>query len=62
MLNAMRFAALLCLLALTFTEGSFCREQPESGIAEEPARHSPEWLRAGVIYEIYVREFRRREI
>lgn len=53
----MRLPVLLCLLVLAGAEGAVCRQQPDAAIASQPARHSPEWLRSGVIYEIYLRQF-----
>ena len=52
----MRLPALLCALALAFGEPA--PGQPaDTVLANQPARHSPEWLKSGVIYEIYLRSF-----
>ncbi len=46
------------LLAATLAAGScLCAQQPEPALSSLPARHSPEWLRSGVIYQIFVRSF-----
>ncbi len=44
------------LLTLALNRGSFA-QQPGNQLAAQPARHSPQWLSSGVIYEIYLRSF-----
>jgi cyclomaltodextrinase / maltogenic alpha-amylase / neopullulanase len=46
------------LLVVTLTTNHLSRAQePDPAIAKLPARPSPEWLKAGVIYQIFVRSF-----
>ncbi|MBV8674435.1 MAG: family 10 glycosylhydrolase [Acidobacteriaceae bacterium] len=50
------FCSLLLALVLA---GEYCSyaQEPDSAIASQPARKSPEWLESGVIYQIFVRAF-----
>ena len=46
------------LLAAILAAGScLCAQQPEPALSSLPARHSPEWLKSGVVYQIFVRSF-----
>ncbi len=45
------------LLALLLVACYLPAQQPESGIASHPARTSPDWLKSGVIYQIFPRSF-----
>ena len=44
------------LLAAILAAGSSLSAQP-SALSSLPARHSPEWLKSGVIYQVFVRSF-----
>ena len=44
------------LLAAILAAGSSLCAQP-SALSSLPARHSPEWLKSGVIYQVFVRSF-----
>jgi hypothetical protein len=46
------FAAVICLIPV-----SPSLAQSDSSISSRPARSSPEWLKGGVIYQIFVRSF-----
>lgn len=46
------------LLALLLATGlTIHAQQPDPTIASQPARSSPEWLKSGVIYQVFVRSF-----
>ena len=46
------------LLALVLTANySAVEQEPNDALASQPARSSPEWLKSGVIYQIFVRAF-----
>ena len=46
------------LLALTLAGGAqVAVQQPDPALASQPARHSPDWLKSGVIYQVFVRSF-----
>jgi cyclomaltodextrinase / maltogenic alpha-amylase / neopullulanase len=47
---------LLLVCALTTPRHPYAQE-PDPAIASQPARPSPEWLKSGVIYQIFVRAF-----
>lgn len=50
--------ALAFLLAATLGAGNpDFAQQPDPAIASQPARPSPEWLKSGTIYQIFVRSF-----
>jgi glycosidase len=51
-------AGLAVLLAVVLT-ASFpvCAQTPEPALSSLPARHSPEWLKSGVIYQVFPRAF-----
>ena len=51
---------LVCILLLTTLAGAGCfllARQSDTGVAAQSARSSPEWLKSGVIYQIFVRAF-----
>src|ERR1700685_3220929 len=52
----MKLSVLMCALALALSGGAD-GQQPNTGLPNQSARHSPAWLRSGVIYEIYLRSF-----
>ncbi len=51
------FVSALLLTAWLATGSGLAAQQPDPAIAALPARHSPEWLKSGVIYQIFVRSF-----
>ena len=50
-------ARALLVSAVFASEYQSLAQQPDPAIAAQPARHSPEWLISGVIYEIFPRAF-----
>jgi glycosidase len=52
------FFAIAFLLAATLGAGKpDSAQQPDPAIASQPARPSPEWLKSGTVYQIFVRSF-----
>jgi glycosidase len=52
------FLALALLLAAGLAAGNpNLAQQPDAAIASQPARPSPEWLKSGTIYQVFVRSF-----
>jgi hypothetical protein len=52
------YAASACLFAAILATGPLpFAQQADPTLASQPARPSPEWLKAGVIYQIFVRSF-----
>ncbi len=49
-------SALLLAVLLAAVPRVYAQEQ-DSTLASQPARRSPEWLKSGVIYQIFVRAF-----
>ena len=49
-------SAFLAAVILATGSGLFA-QQADPAIASLPARHSPEWLKSGVIYQVFVRSF-----
>src|SRR5579859_746343 len=49
-------SALLLTVGLVVGSG-LAAQQPDPAIAALSARHSPEWLKSGIIYQIFVRSF-----
>jgi glycosidase len=49
-------SVLLVALALGFESRTFA-QQPDPAITRLEAHHSPEWLKSGVIYQVFVRAF-----
>ena len=46
------------LLAVALAAGNcLYAQEPDSALASQPARTSPDWLKSGVVYQIFVREF-----
>ncbi len=52
----LRFASTL-LAVLCAAHGTFCFAQEKTALASQPARSSPVWLKAGVIYQVFPRSF-----
>jgi cyclomaltodextrinase len=53
-----QFVVLACFFAATLGTGFRDYAQtPDPAIASLEARHSPEWLKSGVIYQVFVRSF-----
>src|SRR5277367_3046247 len=53
-----RYAASALVLAVMLAAASRpYAQEPDPAIAKLPARPSPEWLKSGVIYQIFVRSF-----
>jgi cyclomaltodextrinase / maltogenic alpha-amylase / neopullulanase len=46
-----------CLIAFVLLTPGILAQDAGSGIGSTPARTSPEWLKSGVIYQIFVRSF-----
>jgi glycosidase len=52
------YVVFACLLAAILAIGPApLAQQADSSLASQPARPSPEWLKSGVIYQIFVRSF-----
>jgi cyclomaltodextrinase / maltogenic alpha-amylase / neopullulanase len=51
------FARALLATVLLFPGYHLSAQQPDPELAAQPARSSPEWLKAGVIYQIFPRSF-----
>lgn len=52
------YVASACLFAAILAVGPApLAQQADSSLASQPARPSPEWLKSGVIYQIFVRSF-----
>ncbi len=52
-----RFARALLLAILLLPACRLPAQQPDSELASQPARHSPDWVASGVIYQIFPRAF-----
>lgn len=53
----LRFVCALLVGSSLVTTGVLTARQADNSIASMPARPSPEWLKSGVIYQIFVRSF-----
>lgn len=56
----MKKCRIVCVLLLTTLAGAGCflfARQSDPGVASQSVRPSPEWLKSGVIYQIFVRAF-----
>jgi cyclomaltodextrinase len=51
------YVTALILTAWLATGAGLAAQQPDPAIAALSARHSPDWLKSGVIYQIFVRSF-----
>ena len=57
-MTSRRHVASALLLAVLIAVGAALRAQTaEPALSSLPARHSPEWLKSGVIYQVFVRSF-----
>jgi len=53
----LRFACGLLLAVALASASHLYAQEPDATLASQPARSSPEWLKSGVIYQIFVRAF-----
>jgi cyclomaltodextrinase len=57
MKSRLRLACGLFIAIALATGARPLAQEPDSAIAKQPARTSPEWLKSGVIYQVFVRAF-----
>src|SRR5215472_2546669 len=50
-------ASFALFLTAVLASSPLCAQAPEPTLSSLPARHSPEWLKSGVIYQVFPRAF-----
>ena len=53
----LRFACTLFISALLIAGSGLSAQQADTELTSQPARSSPEWVKSGVIYQIFPRSF-----